>query len=476
MIKSNPLTPMNDLIVIIPGIMGSTLVNRDGNELWGVRPGTLLRSIINLGRNFDQLRLPVGIGDEPASDGVKPGVLLPIPHVVGRLLGSDGYGHLIAWLQKTFDLRLPRDDEPGNLVAFPYDWRLSNRQTAKRIEAELVPYLDAWRKANGNADAKFRFICHSMGGLVARWFTEVMGGHELTRQIITLGTPHRGAAESLVQLSNGMNPGFGPLRIELTEIIRSLPSVHQLLPTYRCVETSEGLKHLGEVDLPNINRDMLSDALAFHEDILSHAKTNNSYNYRKFALKGISQPTISSVRLKHDALEPLTTLGEKDWAGDGTVPRISSHPPEWNDDSYAPAFGQQHASLQSDGNLHRQLFAILTADQIENYAGGTENLFGLDLPEIVSAGERLKVSVVSPSGDTTLPLRANLMDEIGNERDSFLMRNLGDGRYFAMFEDVPPGLVSVTVASATPHRPLSPVTGCCLVWNSVTATEELRRD
>jgi hypothetical protein len=158
---------MPDMIVIIPGIMGSTLVEPDGKELWGVQPGTLLRSIRRLGSNFEKLRLPPGISDSPASDGIQPGELIPIPHVVGKLLVSDGYDHLIAWLAKTFDIRQPKGDAAGNLITFPYDWRLSNRFTAKRIETELVPPLEQWRKETNNPDAKFRFICHSMGGLVA---------------------------------------------------------------------------------------------------------------------------------------------------------------------------------------------------------------------------------------------------------------------------------------------------------------------
>lgn len=133
---------MSDVIVIIPGIMGSTLFEPDGKELWGVKPGTLLRSIRRLGSNFEKLRLPPRIGDSLASDGVVPGELIPIPHVVGKILGSDGYGHLIAWLEKTFAVRQPKAGSAGNLIPFPYDWRLSNRFTAKRVETELVPLLE----------------------------------------------------------------------------------------------------------------------------------------------------------------------------------------------------------------------------------------------------------------------------------------------------------------------------------------------
>lgn len=455
--------PMSDVIVVIPGIMGSTLLEPGGNELWGVKPGTLLRSIRRLGTNFEKLRLPAGIGDASAPDGVKPGELIPIPHVVGKLLGSDGYGHLIAWLEKTFNVREPRDGKAGNLIPFPYDWRLSNRVNAKRIEMELVPILEQWRKEN--PDAKFRFICHSMGGLVARWFTEVLGGRELTRQIITIGTPHRGAATALLKISNGFDLKLGPVRVPLTEILRSLPSAHQLLPTYQCMDTPEGFKRIGEVAIPDVDATMLNDALAFHDRILEHAKTQPPEGNEKFALKGISQPTTTNVQIRNGRLEPLKPWegNDWDWAGDGTVPRISSHMPERND-ATAAVFGQQHTTLQSDGNLHRQLFSILTASKVEKYADA-ERLFGLDLPEVVQAGEPLAITVTSPSGDASLPLRAHILDDADNEIDSSLMLNLGEGRYQAQFDDIPPGQAKVRIASAIPAVPLDPVTGVTIVWD-----------
>jgi Lecithin:cholesterol acyltransferase len=458
-------SPMSDVIVVVPGIMGSTLLGPAGDELWGVHPGTLLRSIRRLGSNFEKLRLPPGIGDNPAPDGVRAGDLIPIPHVVGKLLGSDGYGHLIAWLENTFTVRQPKEGTAGNLIPFPYDWRLSNRFTARRMEAELVPHLEQWRKESNNPEAKFRFLCHSMGGLAARWFTEVLGGRELTRQLITIGTPHRGAAAALLKISNGFDLKLGPVGLPLTEILRSLPSAHQLLPTYRCIETADGLKRISDVAIPDVDDTMLSDALAFHSSILEQVEAQEPKGYETFALKGIAQPTVTSARFRNGRLEPLNTLDGKDWFGDGTVPRISSHMPEWRNDATAAVFGQQHSTLQSDGNLHRQLYAILTASELETYADA-EKLFGLDLPEVVEAGEPLAITVTSPGGDASLPLRAELFGEDGSEIDSRLMRNLGEGRYQAQFEDIPPGQVKVRIANATADVPLDPVTGVTLVWDS----------
>ena len=454
---------MPDVIVVIPGIMGSTLVDRNSREIWGASPGTLLRAITRLGHAFEAVRLPKGIGDAHPGDGVTAPTLMPISHFVGRLFGADNYVSLLRFLKREFDVREPSAGVAGNLICFPYDWRLSNRFNGKRIETELFPALEAWRKTSGNPDARFVFICHSMGGLVARWFMEALGGREHTRRLITIGTPYRGSVEALVRLSNGFDPVFGPLRWNLTEIIRTLPSVHQLLPTWKCLETTSGYARIDEMDLPEMDSEMVSDALMFHEAILRAAKLDTASHYRKIALKGIEQPTAQSAKLGARGVEGVQNYNGKDFNGDGTVPRLSSHPPEWESDAIAGAFGQLHATLQSDPSLHRQLRAILTADQMEGYAAA-EDLIGLEIPEIVTPSELLVANAISATGDTSLPLRAEIKDEAGRVVGSSLMRNLGEGRYDARFDALPPGLAIVTVQSATPRRQLAPVTGMTLIW------------
>ena len=82
--------------------------------------------------------------------------------------------------------------------------------------------------------------CHSMGGLVARWYIEKCGGAEVTRKLITLGTPWRGATGALEQLVNGVKKGIGPISIDLTDFSRSMPSLFQLLPEFACISSPGG--------------------------------------------------------------------------------------------------------------------------------------------------------------------------------------------------------------------------------------------
>ena len=114
--------------------------------------------------------------------------------------------------------------------------------------AIIEPALQQWRDQGGPcADARVVFVCHSMGGLIARWYIERCSGAEITRKLITLGTPYRGAARSLGQLINGASPGLGPFRFDLTRFARSMPSLHQLLPEYACPQHGGDLAKTTEV-------------------------------------------------------------------------------------------------------------------------------------------------------------------------------------------------------------------------------------
>ncbi|MGH3569112.1 MAG: lipase/acyltransferase domain-containing protein [Pseudonocardia sp.] len=129
--------------------------------------------------------------------------------------------------------------------------------------------MDRWRAQGGeHADATLVFICHSMGGLIARHYVELGGGADHTRKIITLGTPYRGAASALGQLVNGVRKGIGPLSVDLTLFARSLPSLHQLLPEYACIDTGSGpLLTTTETTVPELETAMVIDAMAFHTEL-----------------------------------------------------------------------------------------------------------------------------------------------------------------------------------------------------------------
>jgi hypothetical protein len=106
-----------------------------------------------------------------------------------------------------------------------------------------MPHLERWQRRTQNREAKLIFICHSMGGLVARWFLEVLGGRDVTRSLITIGTPYQGSVNALDAIVNGLSLGVGPIGISISELVRS-PIIHQhrkqlLPPRHRMGRSSD---------------------------------------------------------------------------------------------------------------------------------------------------------------------------------------------------------------------------------------------
>ena len=227
-----------------------------------------------------------------------------------------------------------------------------------------------------------------MGGLVARYYLNVLGGAEWTRTIVTLGTPHRGAGDALVKLVNGVRIGKGPLRFNVSGLARSFPSTYQLLPTYECVEDGEGRSTVSEAAFSGLDASMVSDAAEFHRQISATPLAASPYTMRMVV--GSRQPTTTTVRvLKDGRLEPLLSIGTENELGDGTVPRFASIPKDVKPDDLRQVYsGQRHGWLQLQPAVFDDVLGILTAKQVV-YQGDAETLDrepGLVIPEMVSPG------------------------------------------------------------------------------------------
>ena len=460
--------PMQDLLVIIPGITGSVL-SRNGEEIWGLSGEAIVGNLLSLGRNLKHLQLPDGIGDEDPNDGVQATRLMSDLHLLPGLWTIDGYSNLIKSLSSRFTLTNVTEERAGNLLLFPYDWRLSNVVSAKRLAQIASRELERWQKQSNNPEAKLILICHSMGGLVARWFLEqINGSREITRRLITIGTPYQGSINALGTLVNGFSKGLGPLRLNLTEMIRSFPSMYQLLPTYPSTDPGSGqLQKLSEVSVPNLESHRVRDALDFHQQISPSQEANE---YLLNAIKGHIQPTAQSAMIKGDRIEPLREYEGKNFGGDGTVPRPSSHPPEWTDgDDRAVFAAQKHGSLQNSESVLDQLYGILTG-HMGKWMGGDR--IGLDIPDIVSEGDDITITAIAEGGDDTLALQAFIVDESGRQlAEPELLDNTGDGHYKIGIKVPAPGPYRIKIESAVPQRPVDPVTGITLVWGDAPTVE-----
>jgi hypothetical protein len=344
-----PRQPMSDIVVLLPGITGSVL-RKNGRVTWGFSGGALAGTLFSRGGN---LRKALTLAQDPSDqddlgDGVVADALVSDLHLLPGLWKIDGYSKVADAILSRFDVT-----EGENFFRFPYDWRRDNRVAARRLRRESHEWLTRWR-ASKNPKAKLILIAHSMGGLVSRYFLEVLEGWKDTRALVSFGTPYRGSLNSLDSLANGMRQGpFG--FIDLSELVRSFTSVYQLLPIYKCYDPGDGtLVRIGETSgIPQVDPGKAKAALAFHREIEEAVKTNlqnaayQQERYRVYPIVGIAQETNQSARRAGNRVELLTRYEGTDHKGDGTVPRVSATPIEYSNEGREMFAATQHASLQN---------------------------------------------------------------------------------------------------------------------------------
>ena len=347
---------MDDLIVILPGITGSVL-QKDGKDLWSPSFSAIFRAVTSLGQNLKQMALR---GDDPERDDLGDGIravrLIPDAVVVPGFFKIDGYSYtrLSKMIKSRFRVTEGSIDlsvnpyPPANFFEFPYDWRRDNRVAARLLGKVIETRLAQWR-AHVGGDAKVILLAHSMGGIVARYYLEVMGGFQDCKALFTFGTPYRGALKALNYLANGWRKSF----VDLTTTIRSFTSVYQLLPIYKAVNTEGGYQKAATLEIDGVDPNKALEALAFHNRIMDHVDSrvkDNQNSYILWPVVGSQQPTFQSAELvggkltATDALpahvDPL--LGH----GDGTVPALSAIPHELSDLHRNYFCAETHSSLQ----------------------------------------------------------------------------------------------------------------------------------
>ena len=441
---------LHDFVVFLPGILGSTL-SRDGVLVWGPSAGAALRVVKTFGGSLKQLRLPEGVGDEHPGDGIEPVAVMPDLHVLpGIWTVQLGYERLLSWLESAFGLvRVRADGPPGNFLPVPYDWRLSNRYNGRRLKTLVEPALERWRGLGGvYKDARVMFICHSMGGLVARWYIQREGGAEVTGKLITLGTPHRGALNSLEQLINGVRKGPWPFRIDLTEFARSLPATYQLLPEYACLESAHGLVRTTEIALPELSTVMATDAMSFHDQLDDSANPSWETAFDLHPIQGQKQQTATTARLADGRVAASPTIEGRDEGGDATVPTLSAMPKAVRPRSpVIRHVTERHGALQASQPVFDEIEGILSASEVV-HRGPTGMPVDVRVAEVFDAGEELTVEAVFPDGEAA-PLEAWLVDEAGSVvgRERLTKRDpKGDQGYGATLDPPPPGAYQVRVA------------------------------
>jgi Lecithin:cholesterol acyltransferase len=370
--------PMKDLIVILPGILGSVL-QKDGKDLWAISGQAVWQILTKMGESIQNLKL--GQDDPEAEnlgDGIRATTLIQDTHLIPGLWKIDGYTKTSRLITDNFDVTPgdiynDPDDRAANFYQFPYDWRRDNRANARILKRLIDKRLKCWREKSGATDAKVILMAHSMGGLVSRYYLEVLEGWQDSRVLFTFGTPYRGSLNAVNFLANG----YKQLFLNLTDVMRSLTSIYQLLPIYEVVKIGESYKRIAEASgLPNIDLQRAQDALVFHREIeaavTQHLKLEAyCQNFTVVPIAGVQQPTLQSAILEHGKLTasealPAVLQNRPDLGdGDGTVPQVSAIPIERSQNFDNFFIAEQHGGLQNQQQVLDNLLNCLQLSQFD---------------------------------------------------------------------------------------------------------------
>ncbi|MDI6102354.1 hypothetical protein QLQ12_27420 [Actinoplanes sp. NEAU-A12] len=465
----------HDLVVVVPGIMGSELTDTaTGAKLWGLRDLGWYVKAWSTGSGLAALRL-----DEDERAGrygrVTPSGLLRFPAYAIGFQGFEPYERLVEAARRAVVA-------DAQIVRFAYDWRLPVAHNAGLLAETIATALDQWRADPSHDElrrlhpderpAQVVIVAHSMGGLLARYLSRIPGATDDVRATITLGTPFYGSVKAAVLLNTGRGaplplPSRRPARHLFREdadegvraLVRSLPGVHDLLPSYRCVNEGAPGRRLTESDAVGLGGDpgLVAGAWRLHRELAEVEPVAHR------CMVGTSQPTAQSLTVvdgvvtTHEGLWTDGPGGAARWidaGGDGTVYRNSASlrvPPD-----YLP---QQHGPLARTDEAAAFVRGVITEqdpDRLGPPLAAAE--IGVEVPDLALPGEEFGVRITGI--DRPREAVVTFSDAGSGRVLEILKVERRDGRWIAPVTAGRPGLYRVEVAGGgwSPVRQLTLVT------------------
>lgn len=328
---------MPHVAIMLPGIMGSVL-KLDSEVIW---PGPIT-----------SLFLPYKKMKELMSDN------LVATDCIRHYAVTNQYQTLIDDLNTC-----GFDEQNGTLVVCAYDWRKDNAVSAETLARHVE---DA--SSRHGPDVEVSLVAHSMGGLVARHYLEsgkfnTRPGFGRVRRLITLGTPHNGAAIALsVVLGHEKRLFLSKEQVFQASSDPRFPSAYQLLPPQgepfawnKAVGTELGLLDIYENDVATrlgLISQNLDAAARFHRSL---DVGRRPIQVRYFCFSGTQQTTATHVHIRQGGALATPDKIEEDGGGDGTVPTWSSFLPGIQ----RMFVGGEHSNIYRTPNLRRTLATIL---------------------------------------------------------------------------------------------------------------------
>jgi hypothetical protein len=217
--------PQKPVTMFIPGMMATVLKDRDTGK---IIYGNVLQGLI------EELELPIdGKMLRDNQDEVTAGTVVRTFKYIPGVLELDLNDRVQQVALKIGGFKIGQDG-----FSFGWDWRRDMVEAAQQLDRTIQEI----KIKLGQPDLKINLLCHSAGGLVARYYAKygakdvledpapvpTYEGAKNINKIIMMGTPNTGSVESFMTVHNGVwLPSVGRATAEM---IFSMPALYELMP------------------------------------------------------------------------------------------------------------------------------------------------------------------------------------------------------------------------------------------------------
>lgn len=437
------------LVVVIPGIGGSELADASGNIVYKARLSS-----------FAGVALDPSVLD--ASNELRPvGLIGPCSLICWQLV--TGYDDLLNGISNGLGLSPGHVvtageelvDPDATVVAFPYDFRRSVEHIAKDLDRVVR------QRARGR---RVVLVAHSMGGLIASWWWAFLSEGIDVDQIITLGTPYRGAAKALDVLVNG-RMHFGPIHVPqaVIDTVRTWDSVFDLLPHYQVVDGNDKYRYPHELPSGTTsavtgfsgkaraayrkNR-CLHDAMV---DKVSESGRNPFTVYYSQGHQTLGHAIIDAQTNRLAVAKGNPRAFSQIWeGGDGTVPVFSTIPDVLEKEvSCRRRLRGKHQDLVEEKSVFEHV-SEYARDRLPAAARGdrrhdVDAYLQVDLEDVVLAGTEAEVRMRVVDDAGSVMAVGNVGGKVGGKR--FLANRHDDGWWLAQLPALEEGVHSLMLSA-----------------------------
>ena len=230
-------------VIVIPGTLGSRLVNQKTNEVaW---PRFVISENAALALPITSANFAENRDDLVATEIIDRAKFFRLSPEIGF------YDSLLTSLEQAGGYKHGKWDDPApdgdrdTFYVFPYDWRRDIVENAQELTRKIIQLKQKLNQPN----LQFDVVAHSMGGLIAR-YAAMYGDQDLSGEhpnpswngaqhlarLILFGTPNSGSMDAMSTVINGysaLGTNFPQLKLIDAldrDAIFTSPAIYQMLP------------------------------------------------------------------------------------------------------------------------------------------------------------------------------------------------------------------------------------------------------